>query len=630
MKNENRNKIDGTLLFFTRVQMWTQGLHLRFLISLIGGGVCATIFFRLYPPLPVDLNALSQGTIMNLKDALKLEAGKHGFTWFYPEQAKMVFALPDKYRQAGINYLMEARRAYWKQWVKYIYASVFGAILFYVVATILKRNEERWREEDQFIRGAQLASPKQLSKMVKQNSKEIGDLPPRLQIGGVLIPRRNEITPMSCLGRPQVGKSTLFKFLLDQIISKQLGKRVIFDSKGDYTQSHLQPGDQIFAPSVDTRSLKWTIFNDITSLSRISDVATALIPEGGKDPMWANGARLILEGLLLHCWIVNKKTNAYLWQVACQPADKLKEILAATPGAEMAAALLDKPEVTTSFSFTVNLKTFLKPLQLLARMDGPFSIREWLVDGKNDGLFVVSIPDHLEVLKPLMNLFLSTLLTAHKSLPDDRTRRVFYVLDELGVLPKVPGLSDALNFGPSKGLCCWLGYQSYQQIEELYGRNVLEAMVSSAGEHIAFSLGSERTLESISKLIGEAEVIESRATITTGPTDSRHGGSSMDQRVMRRLVKPDEIKDLPPLQAYIKILGYPAAKIKLDYIPYPKLAESNIPDPTFDLDTYLMELAQLRAQADAAVQTELKNEISKDQAEKDSSNIENQILVLEV
>lgn len=602
---DNRNQIDGTLVFVTKLQMWVQGFRMRMLMALFGA-VCAAIFtLKFYPPLPVDLEALSKGMTLGFSDALKLEAGKHSLTRFYPLQAKLVFALPEEHRQAGINYLLAARQTYWQQWIKYGYAAAAGAVLFLIVAIAIKRKEERWREEDQYLRGAQLATPKQVTKMVKSISKEVGDPPPRLEIGGVIIPQRNEITPLSCLGRPQVGKSTLFKSLLDQIIGMKIGKRVMFDSKGDYTSTHYQDGDRIFAPSVDARSLRWTIFNDVTSLSRISDMAAALIPDGGgKDPVWPKGARLILEGILHHCWYTGKKTNAYVWQVACQPADKLKEILAATPGAEMAAALLDKPETATSFSFTVNLKTYLKPIQLLARMDGPFSVRQWLTDGKNDGLFIVSVPDHLETLKPLMNLFLSTLLTAHKSLPDDRSRRVFYLLDELGVLPKVPGLSDALNFGPSKGLCCLLGYQSYQQIDELYGRNVMEAMVSSAGVHVAFSCGSDKTLETLSRLIGEAEVLESRGTLSTGITDSRHGGSSMDQRAKRRLVMPDEIKDLPPLNAYLKILGYPSCKIRLDYIPYPKVAESNVPDPTFDLDRYLLELSQLRSQAEAVLRTE--------------------------
>lgn len=606
----NKNQIDGTMIWTTRLQMWARGFHIRMLMSLIGGLTCGAIFMTMKPPVSVDLSALPNGTELGFVDAVRLEAGKNGFTYMYPQCVRTAFALPGKYQQAGITYVLEARKSYWKQWQKYGYAAFAGAVFFFVVAAVMKRREERWREERQYIRGAQLAKPKQLKKMIKRKSREMGDPPPRLNIAGVPLPRRNEITPLSCLGRPQVGKSTFFKWLLDQIFKMQLGKRVIFCSKGDYTKTHLLSGDLLFSPAVDARSLRWTIFNDIKSLSQISDIAVALIPDGGKDPMWAQGARLILEGILLHCWSVDKKTNSYLWQVASLPAKELKEILAETPGAEMAAAILDKPELGTAFSFTVNLKTFLKPLQLLARLDGPFSIREWLVDGKKDGLFIGAIPDYTELLKPIMNLFISTLLTAHKSLPDDHERRVFYFLDELGVLPKIPGLSGALNFGPSKGLCCFLGFQSYQQIEELYGQKVLEAMISSAGVHLAFSVGNEITLERISKLLGEAEVLENRATISTGITDNRHSGSSMEQRTKERKVMPDEIKDLPPLQAYLKILGYPATKLQFKYVPYPELNESNIPDPTFDIDAYILELAQLRAMAESAARQRIHRKIS--------------------
>lgn len=592
-----RNQIDGTLLMTTRLQMWAQGFRIRLLISLVGGVAMATIFFAWLPPRPVVLTRLNYMQF-NTAEAVKLEMVKHKITWWPPEVLKAVRALPVDQQLAGAVYLLDARKAYWRQYWKHAVAFLAGMIFFWMLASQLRRKEETSRVKDQYVRGARLAPVKELNKEIQTKSKELGDMPPRINLGGVTIPRRNEITPWAILGRPQVGKTNAYLSIYTQIVNQNLGKVVLFDSKGDYTEKQYKGSDLIYAPSVDARSLCWTVFNDVTSLSRVADMAAALIPEGGKDPMWSMGARQILEALLLHCFYSNNRTNKYLWEVACLPAAEMKKIFLATPGAEIAASLLDKPEISTSFSFTVNLKVYLKPLQLLARMDGPFSVRQWLTDGKKDSLFILSTPDHVEAMKPLMNLFLSTLLTAHKSLPDDRDRRIFYLLDELGILPLVPGLADALNFGPSKGLCALLGFQSIQQIEEVYGKNVVAAMLSSAAIHLMFSVGNEVTLESLSRLIGEVEVIESRATLSTGITDNRHGGSSMDQLVKKRLVLPDQIKDLPPLQAYLKILGFPATQLKFKYIPYPQKAEALVPDPTFELGAYLAELAQLRSQAE--------------------------------
>ena len=69
----------------------------------------------------------------------------------------------------------------------------------------------------------------------------------------------------------------------------------------------------------------------------------------------------------------------------------------------------------------------------------------------------------------------------------------------------------------------------------------------------------------------------------------------MDQLVKRRLVMPDEIKDLQPLHGILKILGFPAAPVQFKYIPYAKKAEALVPDPGFNLDLYLAELARLRS-----------------------------------
>ncbi len=616
----SRNQIDETLLWATKLQMGWAGFKIKVLAALLGAFLGGVLLFNIRPP-----QGITSGTTeFNLKDAIKLEIARAGLKGFYPETARAI------YEHGGVVQLYEVRQTYWRQYKKYGHSSAAGAALVFCLITFWSRREKYKREAGQYVRGAQLVKPAELSKIVKKTAQEMLEPAPRLDSGGVLIPRRNEITPWVIMGRPQVGKSTLIKCLLDQINKLQLGKRVVFDSKGDYTSTHFQSGDLIFSPSVDQRSIRWTIFNDISSLSRIADMAAALIPEGGKDPIWSTGARLIFEGLVLHCWHSNHKSNAYLWQCACLPPTEMKKIFIQTPGAEMAASLLDKPEVATSFSFSVNLKAYLKPVQLLARMDGPFSVRQWLVDGKKDGLFVVSSPEHQEVLKPLMNLFLSTLLTAHKSLQDDRNRRIFYILDELAILPKVPGLSDALNFGPSKGLCAILGFQSYQQIEELYGRNTMESMLSAAGTNLIFSVGHDRTLEGLSKLIGEQEIIEYRGTLSTGPHENhRGGGSSMDQIAKRRLVLSDEIKDLPPLQAYIKMLGYPAARIKLKYTPYQQIAETNIPDPSFDLTIYLQELAAMKREINE-IEQRMEEEGNKEVEEKsDTTQADNGMLMLE-
>lgn len=592
-----RTGIDPTLILATRMQMWGQGIRIKIGVTLVGAMVGFLLMFSVKPPQPIDMSSLKTGLQLRLIDAVKLEAASRlRWTWFYPQHAHLVAALPDNYKQAGLNYLAQARKVYWAQWKKYLYNSAGGAILFFVLITLLSRKEQQLREEDRHVRGAEMVPNRHLNKDIKRTS------PGRLNLAGVAVPATHEITPWIFAGRPRQGKTVAIKSVLDQISG--IGLKIVFDSKGDFVATHSKSNDLIFAPSVDRRSLKWTLFNDVTSLSQIAAIAAALIPEvKGNGAMFATGARQILEGLLLHCFHAGKRTNAHLWQVCTLPPAEMKKLLQETPGGEQGAALLDKPDTPTAFSFYVNLSSYLKPIQLLAKCDGDFSIRRWLASadqGNTQSLFILSNPDHQEALKPVLNLFLNTLITAHLSMSDNLERRVWYLLDELAILPKIPKLMDALNFGPSKGLSALLGFQAYQQLDEIYGRETREAVVSASGTHAIFSLGSKAAADVAVDIVGREEVIESRGTLSTGITDGRHGGSTMEQTRNKELITADGIKDLKSLNAVVKFLGFPATMLKFEYQAYPKNTLALDPDPGFDLETYLLELGQLHAQAVAA------------------------------
>lgn len=589
----NRTGVDGTLVLQTRLQMFLAGLHFRFKMTMLGAAIGALLAFTLHHPQSVPLDALQHGLDLGLVDALRLEAGLHGWVHFYPRQALLVFDLPRRLQGAGTTYLLQAKHDYWHQYLLYLYSALTGALLFWWLVAYWGRRETRLRESDRYVRGARLVTAKELKKEI--------DEPSKLSIAGVPVPRQAELPPWSFVGRPRQGKTVAIKSILDQI--ENAGLKIIFDSKGDYCASHFRNGDLVFAPSVDRRSVRWNLFNDVTSLSQVTAIAAALIPEAkGNGQMFATGARQILEGLLLHCIHSGKKTNTYLWEVCTLPPRQMRDLLAKTPGGEQGAALLDKPDTPTAFSFYVNLSSYLKPVQLLAKTDGDFSIRQWLAtadQGGSNRLFILSNPDHQEALRPVLNLFLNTLLTAHLSMPDNLNRRVYYILDELAVLPRVPKLMDALNFGPSKGLVAILGYQSFQQLDELYGREQREAIVSACGTHLFFSVGSKATADVAVDIIGREEVLESRGTLSTGITDGRHGGSMMEQSRTKELVTADEIKDLQPLNAILKFLGFPAAPVAFKYKPYPAVAPAIDPDPDFDLERYLVELAQIKARAGA-------------------------------
>ena len=600
MAANKSSHVDGILGLRTVLQMKMIGLK-TLLIWSIGFGVLSTVAAVYYfPPVIKSQFKIDIGPVFIIQHKIAEATHFRGQYWSLkppPIITKINTAqVSAEHKKIAMEVIESEIAAWFRLLIRYVYVFIGGGTLAAALLYLLGARQEQRATSDQFIRGSELADEKQLAKLLKRE-------PGRLSISKLRVPTRYEIQPSVIMGRPRQGKSTLIKSLMDQITTASLGKLIVFDSKGDFTATHYSPEtDHIYAPAVDKRSVKWTLFNDVSSYSDIADLAACLIPEnkGTKDPIWDNGARAILQGLLLHCCHVGKRTNAYLAKCCSLPVKEMQQILAATPGGESGAAILKKYDSATAFSFFVTIQAKLQPVQLLAHCDGDFSVKKWLSDGKPGGLYISATPQDLPVVAPILAVFLHVLLTANKSLPDDLDRRVYYFLDELAELPRIPGLVGGLNFGPSKGMCFHLGFQSYSQIDDKYGREVRQALVSAAGTHVFFSAGDPETCTRAADIIGSQEVMESRQTLSTGIVDNRDGGSTSEQITKKLLVLPDEIKDLPVLTAYIKLIAFPASLIKLQYIKYEQRNPARVADERFSVDAYLQEMERLAVLAAGA------------------------------
>lgn len=579
----NRIAVPGSLSIATKIRMAYQG----FLINLYTGAAVAIVavvaVYMYHPPvaqisdvLPAENAQIGAGFC--IQDALS----RNGMVFLdvRPAALKKLPKLEPQLQQLLDAEIAATESKYWHQYYLYLYALIAGFVAGFGGMLYLSKAETKRRSEDQFVRGAKLTTAKKLNKQTRAKGG-------RYTIGGVCIPKHTEILTKIYVGRPQQGKSTAIKSDIDQHRTSNVGRHVVLCTKGDFTSTHFRSGtDIMFAPGVDKNTLRWNLFADLKSPEQISAYAEALIPAAtGNGAIFSQGARLIFEGILVHCLQTGKTTNSQLWDVCCLPLAELSVVLNQTPGAEQGAALIAKPTDQPAPSFHSNLMTALKPLSILAKLDGNFSVKKWLKEGTGD-LFVAAKPDILPTIAPLLSLFLHVLLEAHKSLDDDRDRRIWYVLDELCVLPKIPGLDSASNFGPSKGLCLTIGCQSYFQIDEKYSQPTRRSLVSGAGCHVFYSVGDPQMAKEASSIIGSADLIVNRQTISTGVQDSRDGGNTSDQDSTKAVVSPDQIMDLQPLHAYLRILGYPAAPVDIPYVAYPEINKMEA-DPQFELGTWL-------------------------------------------
>lgn len=384
----------------------------------------------------------------------------------------------------------------------------------------------------------------------------------QIAIGGVPIDSGDEQQHILLCGAPGTGKSVEIKKAL-RTIRKRQQRAVVYDVSGELVSLYYRPCvDHILNP-LDARGETWNPWSDAESFEYAA-LARSLIPDarGQADPFWSEAGRATLEALLLQC----------------RDLDEIVSTGLSAPLGELAGVVRDAgfegmigPEKTfqsTRSTMSVYLRA-LAMLQNVQRDDSEaFSIRRWLEADDGSWLFL-SVPTRgRDALRPLVSMWLDTIVRQAMSLRPDPDRRVWLSLDELPSLNKIPSLAPALAEGRKFGLSAILGVQAYGQLQEIYGKDLAAALWGLPKTRLYLRIADAETAEHVSKEIGDQQLRrETRSESQSwgsSNSNSQGGGSSSssndsssknEQIVIERAVLPSQVAGLPDLFGYLKTGG---------------------------------------------------------------------------
>jgi type IV secretory pathway TraG/TraD family ATPase VirD4 len=188
---------------------------------------------------------------------------------------------------------------------------------------------------------------------------------------------------------------------------------------------------------------------------------------------------------------------------------------------------------------------------------GGFSIHDWMhqkSDAHRNGfLYLHCKPKHRASLKPLLTAWISTAIQALMDLEPDAKRRVWFIVDELASLHKLPALGTALAEARKYGGCFVLGVQDLSQLEDTYGVAASRFLSELCVSKVFFQTVDATNAKRLSYMLGEREVLESNENISFGANEIRDGVSLSHHKKMKPVVGMSDIMGLSPLQSYLKI-----------------------------------------------------------------------------
>ncbi len=409
------------------------------------------------------------------------------------------------------------------------------------------------------------------------------------------IPLIKENRHFEIMGDTATGKTQLIVQQLLQIEARN-EIAIVHDPEREYTPRFYRPerGDVILYPC-DQRMPFWSIGDEVRSRAEASALAMSLFPDRpNQDPFFAETSRKLFAFLLTYKPTAKQLTH---WMSHTEEIDRL---VAGTPY----AAMINPQSPDQRNGVLGSLNRVADALSLLPdenEAHGRWNTVEWSKTGKG-WLFFPSTNMTRDRLMPLYSLLFDLLvMRAQDEAAEDESslRRVWFILDEVAALQKLPKLHDAITRNRKTNNPVVLGFQGRSQLQKHYGLDA-EVMFSQPGTKIFLRTSEPESAKWISETIGEVEIEQLRES-RSREHSPRYRQSRSDQleRRIEPLVLPSQIMGLEDRRGYLKI-GNAVVHLSFPYIKVPKKLPAIIERTTETLPTEPLKAATATAGANGS------------------------------
>lgn len=454
-------------------------------------------------------------------------------------------------------------------WREGIFACIVAAgvcVTGFVVTVWILGRQGKMQSEDEITGGRTLTdNPAVVANMLKRDG-----MASDIIIDGLPLLKNSEVKNFCAMGSVGTGKSRLYRKLMDY--ARKRGDMVIvYDKSCDFVKDYYDPQhDKILNPQ-DARCVGWDLWSECLTLPDFENVADILIPMGSnEDPFWQGSARTIFVEAAYRMRNDEDRSYAKLLNTLLSiDLPRLRAYLEGTPAANLVDGKIEKTAISIR-SVLTNYAKALRYMQGVEKLGASFTIRDWMRgvkdNGKNGWLFLTSDSASHKALKPLISMWLSIASHSLLSMGENPDRRVWIFADELPTLHKLPDLVSIVPEARKFGGCFVLGFQTYSQLEDIYGVKAAATLFGVLRTRFLFSVPDRVGAEFAAGEVGEKEYRKASEQYSYGADPVRDGVSVGKDLERMQLVSYSDIQTLPDLCCYVTLPGpYPAVRLQMVY-----------------------------------------------------------------
>lgn len=419
---------------------------------------------------------------------------------------------------------------------------VLGGIFFLVqLPWSIPKDIRRWKEMKygRRLKGPILVTPKQFNNAIKGTGIGIKVDQSRHLLR---VPERAEDQHFEIIGDTGSGKTTIIMQMLRQIQTRG-HSAVIYDPACEFIERFYSEsrGDIVLNP-LDRRCPYWGPSEELVRRAEARTIAASLFQPTNdkKGEFFVESPQKVFAHLLL-----DLPTPQQLVDWMSHPEEIDKRI----KDTEL-ASLIDPSAPQQRSGVLGSLSLIADSFRLLPRKEdvaSEWNAREWSKERKG-WIFLTSQPAEREALRPLHSLWIDMLVLRLLSAPGPGQHPVWFVLDELASLQKLPQLHTAITENRKSRNPIVLGFQGKAQLEVVYG-HLAEVMLSQPATKIFLKTTEPHAAEWVSQAIGKIEIERMKETHFDG---TRSGKNFSIDRQTEPLVLDSEISGLDNLHAFLK------------------------------------------------------------------------------
>jgi len=493
--------------------------------------------------------------------ALSVAAAARGLRALYrgPEQTYLDAPLHEYLKSAVFQ--GDQLRDIYKLPLLFGFLSLLAQLPFSVRKDIARRKQMKY---GRLLKGPVMLTPREFNKTVQGDGIGFKTTEAKEMMR---IPLMAEAQHIELMGDTGAGKTTLIMQILRQIQGRG-HSAIVYDPACEFIQRFYDAkrGDIVLNP-LDARCPYWGPSEELRRKAEAKAIAASLYQPTSdkKGEFFTETPQKIFAHLLT---FGPTPTQLVAW--LSNPA----EIDQRVRGTEM-EAMLAKGAQQQRNGVLASLGLVADSLRMLPTREQTgnrtWSATEWS-ETRKGWIFITSSATEREALRPLHSLWIDLLVLRLLTAPQENQSPVWFVLDELASLQRLPQLHTAITENRKSRNPLVLGFQGKAQLEVIYG-HLAEVMLSQPATKIFLKTTEPKAAEWVSNAIGKVEIERMKETHFDG---SRTGRNFSLDRQVEPLVMDSEISGLENRHAFLK-LGNNVARFHFEYMDVPLTTPGFVP-----------------------------------------------------